>query len=177
MNYKTVYASPFGTIILRSDGTYLTGLWFEGSRDSAKHTGVFAEEDLPIFAQTREWLDQYFSGREPEGTVPYRMEGLTPFRRQVMEILERIPYGEVTTYQAIAQEIARQRGIEKMSAQAVGGAVGWNPICILVPCHRVVGTNGSLTGYGGGMANKCRLLELEGHDLRRFTIPKEGHGR
>ena len=102
------------------------------------------------------------------------MENLTPFRQQVIDIMNKIPYGKVTTYHNIAAEIAKIRGLEKMSAQAVGGAVGWNPICIVIPCHRVVGTNGSLVGYGGGIQNKVRLLELEKNDMSRFTIPKKG---
>lgn len=174
MNAHGTYDSPLGTIYLRSDGAYLTGLWFEGSRDSKKHRQEYTQMDLAIFERTRAWLDIYFSGREPDFSIPYRMEGLTPFRSQVVACMMKIPYGEVTTYQAIAREIAKQNQMERMSAQAVGGAVGWNPICIIVPCHRVVGANGSLTGYGGGIENKRKLLALEGQDLRKFTIPKRG---
>ena len=120
------------------------------------------------------WLDIYFSGKNPDFTPKYKIENLTPFRSQVIDIMNKIPYGKTVTYNDIAKEIAQNRGIEKMSAQAVGGAVGWNPICIIVPCHRVVGTNGSLTGYGGGIQNKVKLLEIENNDMSKFTIPKKG---
>ena len=157
--YKKSYKSPLGIIYMRSDGENLTGLWFESSRDVSKHSYNFEEKDLPIFDETSRWLDIYFSGKNPDFTPKYKIENLTPFRSQVIDI---------------AKEIAQNRGIEKMSAQAVGGAVGWNPICIIVPCHRVVGTNGSLTGYGGGIQNKVKLLEIENNDMSKFTIPKKG---
>lgn len=174
MTYRKSYNSPLGKMYMRSDGEYLTGLWFEGSRDSSKHTGNFEEKDLPIFNKTTKWLDIYFSGKIPDFTPKYKIENLTPFRKQVMDIIKSIPYGKVTTYNAIAKEIAKKNGLKKMSAQAVGGAVGWNPICIIIPCHRVIGTNGSLTGYGGGIANKIKLLEIEKNDMNKFTIPKKG---
>ena len=174
MSFIKTYDSPLGTMYMRSDGKYLTGLWFKGSRDSSKHNGDYEEKNLPIFEETSEWLDIYFSGKIPDFTPEYKVENLTPFRQQVIDIMNKIPYGKVTTYHNIAAEIAKIRGLEKMSAQAVGGAVGWNPICIVIPCHRVVGTNGSLVGYGGGIQNKVRLLELEKNDMSRFTIPKKG---
>ena len=174
MNYKKMYQSPLGVMWMCSDGKFLTGLWFEGSRDSLKHEGEYVEKDLDIFNQTSYWLDIYFSGKQPHFTPKYRLEKLTPFRKQVVDIMNRIPYGKVITYNDIAKEIAKQKGINKMSAQAVGGAVGWNPICIIIPCHRVVGANGSLTGYGGGIENKINLLKLEKNDMSKFIIPIKG---
>lgn len=129
---------------------------------------------MPIFDKTIRWLDIYFSGQEPDFTPEYKIENLTPFRKQVIDIMNKIPYGKTITYNDIAKEIAKSKGIEKMSAQAVGGAVGWNPICIIIPCHRVVGTNGSLVGYGGGINNKIKLLETEKNDMNKFTVPKKG---
>ena len=122
---------------------------------------LFEEKNLPVFNDVRRWLDIYFSGKEPDFTPDYRIDGMTPFRRDVFEILLKIPFGKTVTYGEIAAEIAKKRNIAKMSAQAVGGAVGWNPVCIIVPCHRVIGADGSLTGYGGGITNKIALLKLE----------------
>lgn len=172
--YKKTYNSPIGTIYMKSDGEYLTGLWFDGSKDSSKHNGNFEEKNLLIFEETAKWLDIYFNGEEPNFKPKYKVENLTPFRKQVIDIMNKIPYGKTITYNDIAKEIAKNKGIHKMSAQAVGGAVGWNPICIIIPCHRVVGTNGSLTGYGGGIKNKIKLLELEKNDMSKFTVPKKG---
>lgn len=174
MHYRKSYKSPLGIIYMQSDGEYLTGLWFEKSRDTSKHSCDFEEKNLKIFDETSRWLDIYFSGKEPDFTPRYKIEKLTEFRSQVIDIMNRIPYGKTVTYNDIAKEIAKTKGIAKMSAQAVGGAVGWNPICIIVPCHRVVGTNGSLTGYGGGIQNKVKLLEIEKNDMSKFTIPKKG---
>ena len=171
--YIKSYNSPISKIYMRSDGKYLTGLWFEGSRDASKHQYDYEEKNLPIFDKTSKWLDIYFSGKNPDFIPEYKIENLTPFRKQVIDIMNKIPYGTTCTYNDIAKEIAMTKGIEKMSAQAVGGAVGWNPICIIVPCHRVVGTNGSLTGYGGGIKNKIKLLEIEKNDMSKFTVPKE----
>ena len=172
--YKKIYNSPLGRIYMRSDGQYLNGLWFEGSRDIKKHNFEYEEKELRIFDKVKEWLDIYFSGEEPKFIPEYKIENLTPFRKQVIDIMNEIPYGKTITYKEIAERIAEEKGIEKMSAQAVGGAVGWNPICIIIPCHRVVGTNGSLTGYGGGIKNKIMLLELEKNDMKKFTIPVKG---
>lgn len=171
--YIKSYNSPISKIYMRSDGKYLTGLWFEDSRDASKHQYDYEEKNLPIFDKTSKWLDIYFSGKNPDFIPEYQIENLTPFRKQVIDLMNKIPYGETCTYNDIAKEIAMSKGIEKMSAQAVGGAVGWNPICIVVPCHRVVGTNGSLTGYGGGIKNKIKLLEIEKNNMSKFTIPKE----
>ena len=163
MNYKWKYETPsgFSDIWMRSDGQVLTGLWFEGSRDQRKHGMVCEERELPIFEETVRWLDVFFSGRQLDFTPEYRIDGLTEFRRDVMECMLEIPWGETVTYGEIAAHLAKQRGLARMSAQAVGGAVGWNPICLIIPCHRVVGADGSLTGYGGGLENKKALLELE----------------
>lgn len=163
MIYKWFYRTPegFDDILLNSDGEVLTGLWFVGSKDAAKHEEDCAEELLPIFEETGRWLDVYFSGKNPDFVPRYRIGRATEFRRAVSEILRKIPYGEIRTYKEIAELIAKEWGIAKMSSQAVGGAVGWNPICIIIPCHRVVGTDGSLTGYGGGVRNKEGLLRLE----------------
>ena len=166
------YNSPIATIYMRSDGEYLTGLWFAGSKDSQKHSKDYTEKNLPIFEETKKWLDIYFSGKNPHFTPKYKINNLTPFRKLVIDIMNKIPYGEVTTYKKIAQEIATIKKIKKMSSQAVGGAVGSNPICIIIPCHRVVGTNGDLTGYGGGISNKIKLLELEQNDMRKFKYSK-----
>lgn len=160
---------------MESDGEYLTGLWFDESRDDKKHNSQFVFNDLDIFDETVDWLNSYFKGNKPNFTPKYKLENITPFREEVFDIMNKIPYGEVITYNDIAREIADKRGINKMSAQAVGGAVGWNPICIIIPCHRVVGSNGSLTGYSGGIENKIALLKLEGIDLSKFSIPKKGN--
>ena len=176
MIYKYAYKTPekFSDVIMNSDGEYLTGLWFENSRDTSKHVVNCEEKELEIFKETKKWLDIYFSGQIPNFIPQYKINNSTPFRQEVIDIMNSIKYGKTLTYNDIAQMIANKRGIEKMSAQAVGGAVGWNPICIIVPCHRVVGTNGSLTGYSGGIKNKVALLELEKNDMSKFFIPKKG---
>ena len=148
---------------MSSDGNVLTGLWFQGSSDQRKHNELFIEEERPIFKETCRWLDIYFSGRQPDFTPIYWLYDLTPFRKEVSEIMLSIPFGKTMTYGDIAAKIAPKHGILKMSPQAVGGAVGWNPICIIIPCHRVIGAGGKLTGYGGGIKNKIALLELEGN--------------
>ena len=172
--YKWSYETPndFSNIIMNSDGEYLTGLWFKGSKDECKHSSGCEEKLVPVFEETVKWLDIYFGGREPKFTPKYKVENLTSFRRKVIDIMNRIPYGETTTYNDIAKEIAREEGKKRMSAQAVGGAVGWNPICIIIPCHRVVGSNGSLTGYEGGIENKISLLKLEKVDMSKFYRPQ-----
>lgn len=176
MTYKYIYKTPekLSNMIMNSDGEYLTGLCFEGSRDSSKHVINCEEKDLEIFKESSKWLDIYFSGENPNFTPKYKIANLTPFRQEVIDIMNSIEYGQTLTYNDIAKAIAEKRGIKRMSSQAVGGAVGWNPICIIVPCHRVVGTNGSLTGYGGGIKNKVELLKLEKNDMSNFFIPKKG---
>lgn len=163
--YKT--PGGFSDLLMNSDGEFLTGLWFEGSGDVSKHTNLCEEKELPVFRETCHWLDIYFSGQCPDFTPQYRISGFTPFRQEVIEILKMIPYGETITYGEIAAIIAKKRGLVRMSSQAVGGAVGWNPIGIIIPCHRVIGANGSLTGYGGGIANKIALLAHEGNNQYR----------
>lgn len=163
--YKT--PGGFSDLLMNSDGEFLTGLWFEGSRDVSKHTTLCEEKELPVFRETCHWLDIYFAGKNPDFTPRYKISGLTPFRQEVIEIMKTIPYGETITYGEIAAIIAKKRGLVRMSSQAVGGAVGWNPIGIIIPCHRVIGANGSLTGYGGGIANKIALLAHEGNNQYR----------
>ena len=176
MIYKFLYKTPddFSNIIMNSDGDYLTGLWFEDSRDSSKHTIDCCEKELEIFRETSNWLDIYFSGKVPNFIPKYKIANLTSFRKEVIDIMNSIEFGETLTYNDIAKIIAKRRGLKRMSAQAVGGAVGWNPICIIIPCHRVVGTNGSLTGYGGGMKNKVALLKHENNNMNKYFIPKRG---
>lgn len=164
MLYQFKYQTPdgFNDLLMRSDGESLVGLWFENSVDAKKNILHCAEKDLPIFRETSRWLDEYFLGRQPDFTPQYKIENPTSFRCEVLDIVSDIPFGKTITYGEIAARIAERHGIGKMSAQAVGGAVGWNPICLIVPCHRVVGANGKLTGYGGGINNKIALLKLEG---------------
>lgn len=164
MQYISRYHSPMGGILLAGDGNGLTGLWFEGQKYFARHLDKEQEErEIPLFELAKGWLDVYFSGREPDFSVPLHLMG-TAFQKEVWEILRSIPYGHTMTYGEIAKQLAEKRGLPHMSAQAVGGAVGRNPISILVPCHRVVGADGSLTGYAGGIDKKGRLLKLEGVD-------------
>ena len=175
MIYTNNYDSPLGRILLAGDEEGLTGLWFtEGSRycGLGLKKGAVPRE-TGYFDQTKQWLDLYFTGHDP-GFIPKIHLTGSAFRNRVGEIMCGIPFGETVTYGWIADQIAKERGVEKMSAQVVGGAVGHNPICIIVPCHRVVGANGSLTGYGGGIMRKKALLELEGIDTNRFTVPKKG---
>ena len=161
MTYIDRYHSPLGDITLASNGEALTGLWFEGQKYFGDTLSSQQEEkELPVFEETKRWLDIYFQGKTPDFTPPLLLE-TTPFRRAVGEIMLSIPYGQTMTYGEIAERIATQRGIPKMSAQAVGGAVGHNSISNIIPCHRVVGTNGSLTGYAGGIDKKIKLLTLE----------------
>ena len=158
---------------MRSDGEYLTGLWFEKTRDDLKHQGDFEEKDLSIFNETSKWLDIYFSGQEPNFKLPLHFTG-TDFQNEVWEILYSIPYGKTMTYEEIADVLAKRKGLKRMSAQAVGGAVGHNEISIIVPCHRVVGSQGSLTGYAGGIEKKVSLLKLENVNMDQFYVPKKG---
>ncbi|MBR1588213.1 MAG: methylated-DNA--[Kiritimatiellae bacterium] len=146
---------------MASDGHVLTGLNFLGSKHCDKHCLAGERRNLPAFRETKRWLDVYFSGRQPDFTPPYSMRGITPFRQDVVDEMLKIPFGETVTYGEIARAIAARHNRKTMSARAVGGAVGWNPICLIVPCHRVIGTDGSMTGYGGGLENKIALLALE----------------
>ena len=168
------YTSPLGEILLAADERGLTGLWLEGQKsDPAGLPAAHGERRTPILAEAARWLDVYFSGQEPDFLPPLHPIG-SPFQKDVWSILLEIPYGQTTTYGEIARRLAARRGLPRMSAQAVGGAVGHNEISILIPCHRVVGANGSLTGYAGGIDKKMKLLELEGVDTRAFFVPKKG---
>ena len=161
MQYISHYASPVGNILLAADNTGLTGLWFEGQKYFALSLDKEHEEkEIPLFEEVKQWLDIYFSGKEPDFSIPLHPSG-TSFQMEVWNILCSIPYGQTRTYGEIAKQLAAEKKISHMSAQAVGGAVGHNKISILIPCHRVVGTNGSLTGYAGGIDKKMRLLTLE----------------
>lgn len=174
MQYTSRYASPLGSILLAADDIGLVGLWFEGQKYFAHGLEKTHEEkEIPLFAKVKRWLDVYFSGQQPQFTVPLHFIG-SDFQKEVWELLCTIPYGQTTTYGAIAKQLAAKRGLPQMSAQAVGGAVGHNKISIIVPCHRVVGKNGSLTGYAGGIDKKAELLRLEKTDMRTFFIPKKG---
>ena len=174
MMYTTHYNSPIGNILLAERDGGLIGLWIEGQKYYfGSGNDTITENETPILAQTKNWLDRYFAGEKPE----IRELTLAPiggdFRQSVWKILCEIPYGETTTYGEIARKMAATMGKEKMSAQAVGGAVGHNQISIIIPCHRVVGTNGSLTGYAGGLATKMKLLTHEGVNMERLFIPKK----
>ena len=174
MQYTYSYSSPLGRILLASDGAALTGLWFEGQKYfAAALDGQHEEKALPVFEQTKNWLDIYFSGKEPDFTPPLAPAG-SAFRREVWELLLSIPYGKTVTYAELAAAIANRHGLAHMSAQAIGGAVGHNPISIIIPCHRVVGSGGSLTGYAGGIDRKIRLLSLEGTDMSGLYMPEKG---
>lgn len=172
MQYTQRYNSPLGGMLLAADDVGLTGLWFDCERFFAQHLGTqYTERETPILAQTKRWLDIYFGGKEPAFTPPLHPKG-TPFRMAVWELLLQIPYGQTTTYGALARQMAAQLGKSKMSAQAVGGAVGHNEISIIIPCHRVVGTGGCLTGYAGGLDKKIGLLQTEHADMSAFYMPK-----
>ena len=174
MVYTTEYLSPLGTITLACDEEAIVGLWFNGQ----KHFGSILprqteRQERPLFQDARRWLDVYFSGRAPDHLPPLRYDS-TPFRRQVCEIMLTIPYGSTMTYGQIAADGLRGHVRKPLPSGDLGGAVGHNPISLMIPCHRVVGTNGSLTGYGGGIARKVKLLELEHADMHRFFVPKTG---
>lgn len=174
MIFTQHYDSPLGGILLAADGIGLTGLWFDGQKYFARDLPVErTEQETSVLAEAKRWLDIYFSGREPDFTPPLHPIG-SAFRQSVWEILLQIPYGETMTYGEIARRLAEKQGLSQMSAQAVGGAVGHNEISIIIPCHRVVGTNGSLTGYAGGIGKKVKLLELEHADMAGFFVPKKG---
>lgn len=178
MYYQTIYPSPIGDITLACDdgGKNIVGLWMEGQKyhGDTINEPMNEQNDIPIFNTTKQWLERYFAGQKPNISELSLAPMGTQFRQGVWQILCEIPYGEVITYGGIAQKMAAKMGKESMASQAVGGAVGHNPISIIIPCHRVVGTNGSLTGYAGGIKTKIKLLELEGVDLSPFFVPKKG---
>ena len=174
MQYTSHYRSPIGGIFLAADDIGLTGLWFEGQKYFARRLDEeHVEKEISLFEKAKQWLDIYFSGEEPGFPVPLHFTG-TAFQNEVWEILCSIPYGQTMTYGEIARRVAARRGLPHLSAQAIGGAVGRNPISIIVPCHRVVGTNGSLTGYAGGIDKKIELLRLEKADMEALFIPRQG---
>ena len=161
MEYLHHYSSPLGELTIAGNGKDITGLWFDGQKYFAESLDKEHEEkNFPVFEMTDKWLDIYFSGKAPNFTPPLLMKA-AEFRRSVWNILLTIPFGKTITYGEIAEKISRQKGILQISPQAVGQAVGHNAISIIIPCHRVVGKNGELTGYAGGLDKKLKLLELE----------------
>ncbi len=175
MDYLHHYTSPLGGITIAADGAALTGLWFDGQKYfGSTLSGQHEEKALPVFELADRWLDLYFSGREPGFTPPLGMRA-SAFRRAVWEILLTIPYGQTMTYGEISEKVAVRKGLARMSAQAVGGAVGRNPISLIIPCHRVIGADGSLTGYAGGIDRKAKLLKMEKESclsVRRSAAPE-----
>ena len=173
MTYIQHYDAPLGRILLAADEVGLTGLWFDGAKYfadglPAEHT----ERETPILSEARRWLDLYFAGQEPGFLPPLHPAGST-FQQAVWALLLQIPYGQTTTYGALAARLAAKHGTARLSAQAVGGAVGHNPISLIIPCHRVVGASGSLIGYAGGVERKIQLLKLEGTDCIKLFVPKK----
>ena len=174
MIYTSNYASPLGGILLAADEIGMRGLWFDGQKYFARDLPAERiEQNTPVLMEAERWLDIYFAGKDPDFVPPLHPVG-SPFRQAVWEILLQIPYGKTVTYGDISKQLAEKTGLERMAAQAVWGAVGHNEISIIIPCHRVVGTNGSLTGYAGGIDKKIRLLELEKADMSRLFVPKKG---
>ena len=176
MYYTTTYESPLGTLTLACTKDALVGLWTEEQKYHGGTIDAPMEEkaDIPIFDKTKKWLDKYFAGKAPAiSELPLAPIG-SEFRQNVWEILCEIPYGKVITYGDIAKQIAKKMGKTTMSSQAVGGAVGHNPISIIIPCHRVIGGSGSLTGYAGGIQTKIQLLEIEKVDMSKMFVPTKG---
>lgn len=174
MTFVQHYNSPLGGILLAADEIGLTGVWFNGQKYFARSLPAgYTEQNTPALSEAKRWLEVYFTGKKPDFMPPLHIVG-SAFRRAVWEILLQIPYGKTTTYGEIARQLAEKQKLPRMSAQAVGGAVGHNEISIIIPCHRVVGTNGSLTGYAGGIDKKIKLLELEHTDMSSFFVPKSG---
>ena len=170
MTFIQHYASPLGAILLAADDVGLTGLWFEGQKYFAATLPAEVQtKETPALREGRRWLDLYFAGKEPVASPPLHLIG-TPFRLSVWKILSEIPYGKTTTYGDIAQRLAQERGLPRLSARAVGSAVGRNPISLIIPCHRVIGRNGRLTGYAGGLHRKASLLAMERRHGNRETL-------
>lgn len=179
MLYTIWYDSPVGKLLLAEKNGALAGLWIQGQKyfPDALRKDMREKGDSEILNRTKDWLDRYFRGEKPLiRELALAPEG-SEFRKEVWKLLCEIPYGEVMTYSRLSQKIAAGRGLAHMSAQAVGGAVGHNPISIIIPCHRVVGTNGSLTGYAGGLDRKIRLLQMEGVNTEHMFVPKERRTR
>ena len=176
MYYSSIYSSPIGILTLGSDGNNLIGLWINKQKyhGNTIFKDMQTKDNLPVFNNTKKWLDKYFAGKKPAvSELPIAPEG-SEFRKEVWKILCKIPYGKTTSYGSIAKEIAVKMKKKNMASQAVGGAVGHNPISIIIPCHRVVGTNNSLTGYASGLNIKIKLLELEGVDMSSLFVPAKG---
>lgn len=178
MYYSTTFASPVGNITLAcgGEGRSLVGLWLERQKyyGSVIQETMIQKADTPIFHEAKNWLERYFAGEKPDIAQLSLAPIGSAFRQEIWKLLCEIPYGEVVTYGDIARKMAAKTGRKSMSGQAVGGAVSHNPISIIIPCHRVVGSNGSLTGYAGGIETKIRLLELEGVDMSRLFVPQKG---
>lgn len=167
--YITYYNSILGKLTIASDGENIIGLWIEGQKyfeDTIKNENIIKKDNLEIFIKTKDWLDRYFRGKRPDIKELKLSPKGSEFRKNVWKILCKIPYGQTITYGRIAKEIATLMNKKSMSAQAVGNAVGHNPISVIIPCHRVIGVNGSLTGYAGGIGKKIKLLELENVDIK-----------
>lgn len=165
MTYYKLYDSPIAKILLTSDGKYLTGLQFVSNAYASKISPNLVQNDNDVLNMTSKWLSIYFAGNQPNFTPKYKLNNLSLFAQLVTTEMLAIPYGQTITYGEIAKRIAAKLNVKKMSAQAVGGAAHRNPICIIVPCHRVIGSHNKLTGYGGGLDKKVALLNLEGHNF------------
>lgn len=174
--YCTTYSSPLGPVTLASDGEALVGLWLQGQKSvsDAASTELEQRDGLPVFQEGKDWLEAYFAGERPDASQLALAPAGSPFCQAVWRMLREIPYGATTTYGEIARKMAALTGKPGMAAQAVGGAVGHNPISLIIPCHRVIGAGGSLTGYAGGLAQKVWLLRHEGVDLGGMTWPGVG---
>jgi methylated-DNA-[protein]-cysteine S-methyltransferase len=173
-HYICEHDTPVGEIVLFTDGEALTGAYLEGKKHFCGLAGNILKDSgkHPVLERAKNWLSAYFAGEKPEiGELQLNPEG-SDFRLEVWQSLQNIPYGKLISYGDIAREIAIRKGLARMSAQAVGGAVGHNPLAIIIPCHRVIGHNGNLTGYGGGIAIKIWLLRHEGIDVSRLSMPK-----
>lgn len=171
MIYSTKYETPIGNITIVSNRIEISGIYFDDQKNVSCYINEsISNDDLPMFCETKKWLDIYFSGECPNFTPPLNLDNLSEFRKRVCEIMLNIPFGKTTTYGSIAKQIEKETK-KRVSAQAVGGAVGHNPISIIIPCHRVIGTNGNLTGYAGGLDKKIELLKIEGIDTSKFTLP------
>ena len=172
--YSTRYDSPLGELMLASDGESLTGLWMDGQKyhGSTLFKDIVEKDDLPVFEKTEKWLNEYFAGNNPPiADVPLAPIG-KKYQQDVWKMLCDIPYGTTTSYGKIKNKIIEIPGNERMTSRLVGSAVGHNPISIIIPCHRVVGFDGNLTGYAGGLDRKVLLLDLEGADISRLYRPK-----
>lgn len=176
MIYTTTYNSPIGNLLIAARENKLIGIWIEKQKYylSNLKDNIKESEDIDILGKTKEWLDRYFKGEKPKiEELEINLTG-SEFRKSVWKILKDIPYGEVITYGDIAKKIAKQKGIKRMSAQAIGGAVGHNPISIIIPCHRVIGTQGNLTGYAGGIEKKIYLLKHEKVNMEKLFVEIKG---